>query len=182
MTSVLSFGALLTVPGCLIPEASESTPPARTPPFIIYDGMSPEPHRVKPLVQNQAEALSISFEVLSEDAGEPLVGALSYDFNAGGAQLKDQDYPPSTLAEPRGITMTLHVRNLIPVGCHVLTLLLMHRSSYDSGAEKPHDNAWDDVAMVNWVVSVSSPDVEVDPRLLDCPLPGDTGVANPSSQ
>ena len=177
MTVTLALGALLTVPGCLIPEASEFSPPQQTPPFIVDSSLDPEAYRI--LSVSQSRTRTVSFDVLSEDAGDPLVAALRLDFNAGGFHISDQEYAPSTLsAGKRQINMTLQTRN-IPVGCHVLTLLLMHKSNYDTETDLPkNDRAWDDVALVNWVMSVNSPDMDTNPSLSDCPVPGEIGVTN----
>jgi hypothetical protein len=152
--------------GCLIAEAPSYDQPRRTVPVI--DGAHPQPSRLLEIVSDvSAPPFSqlFTFQVYSEDAGEPLVASLVVDYLTDRqAVLTAIDLPARAADEPKHVSLTFKPDPRVPDGCHSLTALVMHESSATAEGYPIRVADRDVVEVTWWVFLDTGPD---DP--VDCP-------------
>jgi hypothetical protein len=155
--------------GCLIADAPDYGGPQRTTPFILSSSISPSPYELIE-VQEDDPPQDFSFRVYSEDVNDKLRIAFYRDYLLVEPlqHLDDRSYPPSTLDNPHNISLDLNL-TVVPSGCHQLTLLVMHDSTWDDATDAPYpDKPLDDISSVTWWMNVR-PDPNDPGTLYDCP-------------
>jgi hypothetical protein len=168
MLLCVALGSLAST-GCLIAEAPSYDQPRRTVPVI--DSVTPQPSHLLEIVSDataQPFSQPFTFQVYSEDAGEPLVASLVVDYlTARQYVLTAIDLPARAADEPKNVALTFKPDPRVPDGCHSLTALVMHESSATAEGY-PIKVSDRDVAEVTWWVFLDTgPD---DP--VDCPRRG----------
>lgn len=154
--------------GCLVAEAPEYAGAKKTAPFIQSSSINPSPYE---LIQVRAKdpPRTFSFRVFSEDVGEELWIAFYRDYLLDDLDpIKKQTAPPSTLDKPHNLSIPVDLDTGLPDGCHQLTVLVMHDSTWDAVLDRPDPNAaLTDMSSVTWWTNVRP---EGDPNtLVDCP-------------
>jgi hypothetical protein len=159
--------------GCLVADAPDYGGPQQTPPHIESSTITPSPYALLTVVENMS-AQPFTFKVYSEDAGEELVTAFFRDYTLVDEDpLDDRPHPPSTLDQPRTISVPIQL-NVIPDGCHQLTALVMHESTWDRATDRPDPGkAAHDATSITWWLNVR-PNRDDPATLFDCPRPEDT--------
>lgn len=163
---VLRMLALATAPvcltGCLIADAPDYGDPRRTPPVIDHLSIEPKPiYRITARPGDPPREFAMT--VRSEDAGEALYAVPVLNFGTERQELRVPTGIPARAAdEPKTVRVVLDLDALLPAGCHTVTIMVMHTSSFGASLE----NESDDVASVTWWVDALTP---VDDEVKPCP-------------
>jgi hypothetical protein len=151
----------LSATGCLIAEAPSYGEPRQTVPVIDDLSVSPPPSLF--LYARTGEDKPFGMKVRSEDAGESLIAAWVVDYrDVAGAVKRElplgaaQEVPPRPADQPKTLSPHFVPNGLVTKGCHSLTLLVMHESSYNVVTGLPIAEAFDDVAAITWFVHVET--------------------------
>jgi len=166
-------------PGCLIADPPEYGGPQKTPPYIESSSISPTPYAIIDVFENDPTQ-SFAFKVYSEDAGDRLWTVFYRDYYLATVpqRLDDRSHAPSTLDVPHNITIPLTLTQ-VPMGCHSLTLLVMHESTWNNATVSPDSTkAITDMASVTWWMNVQ-PDEDHPNTLFDCPTREQAGGLSP---
>jgi len=160
--------------GCIVANPPEYLNPVQTRPVLDIGQADPGTSQV--LVVQTGEKVAFSVPVRSEDAGEDLRAVFFVDQGPGspGIFQNSQAIPASTYSDtnPRAVTFDWTVPALTP-GCHLLTLTVAHRLSFDPKHDdvlNPKDQ--DDAAIVNWWLNASPAPGIPDSTLVNCPTKG----------
>jgi hypothetical protein len=165
--------ASLSGTGCIVAEPPDYGPAQRSPIFM-YNPF-PNPYSLQVLKQASTGTPPVSTTVRfgatvrSEDAGEQIVALCYFDYNhAGSSYIFPKVLPPLTLEDERQIAFDITPSRDLGVGCHTITIIVMHYSSWNQDAAK-FDGPPDDLAQETWFVSVDDgPDGSI--KVQDCPL------------
>ena len=172
--SLLSAAIVLLASSCIVADPPEYQSPVRTRPVLDVYQASPTTSQV--LVVNHNDLVKISVPLRSEDAGEQLTGVFLVDYNAGSSGLLQnvQKIAASTYSnEARAVTLNWTVPSLPIAGCHLLSLIVAHESSFQANPSYVlnADAAIQDAAIISWWMNV---DVKSGPvsTLENCPTQG----------
>ena len=166
---------MLLASSCIVADPPEYQSPVRTRPVLDVFQATPTTSRV--LVVNTNDLVRISVPVRSEDAGELLEGVFAVDYNAGSPRPPEntQYIGASTYADDqRKFTLDWNVPLLPSAGCHLLSLIVAHRSSFkDNPAStlKTDAAATADATILNWWMNVDA-DPSLASTLANCPTTG----------
>jgi hypothetical protein len=171
MLLVTALGSLSGT-GCLIAEAPDYGAPRRTTPVVDQSKITPAPiFPIKTRLGDSPQHFIMT--VRSEDAGEALYAVPV--LNKGGGDEREQillprDVPARAADEPKNIDIDLPLEALLSTGCHTVTIMVMHTSSFQVSRGLPFETAVDDdVASVTWWVDAQTRIInEIQP----CPTPG----------
>jgi hypothetical protein len=167
--------ALVLTPACLVADPPQYEEPGRTPPFLDLAAAKPFPGEII-LVDTTdnldgTDFVNISIPVRSEDRGDRLFAALHVDYTFPSiVRPQHNELPPSTFEDlTRSITFRWDVPRALK-GCHQLTVLVSHASTFSFTESRPKDPK--DTAMATWWVNID-PD-PTDPYTLSrCPNGGE---------
>jgi hypothetical protein len=171
--SLLGFAILLLVSSCIVADPPEYRDPLQTRPVLDVYQAIPTTSRI--LVVYTNDKVPISVPVRSEDAGEDLIAHFFIDYGTASPDiaLNNQTIPASTYNDTgREVTFEWTVK-VAPPGCHLLSLVVAHRSSFlqmDNDSLDPA-KADLDAAIINWWLNVNPSDDMVT-TLTDCPTSG----------
>jgi hypothetical protein len=164
---------LLATSSCIVADPPEYQNPVQTRPVLDVYQANPRTSRV--LVVNTSDQVPISVPVRSEDAGEDLSAHFYVDYGIvgpNGLPQNSQTIAASTYADTtREVTLTWKVPMLDKGGCHLLTLIVAHRTSFlksDNDILDPA-KADTDAAIINWWLNVNATSAST---LVDCPTVG----------
>lgn len=170
--SLLSSLSMLLASSCIVADPPEYLDPVQTRPVLDIGQADPGTSQV--LLVQTGEKVTFSVPVRSEDAGEDLRAVFFVDQGPGssGVFQNSQSIPASTYNDTsRPVTFEWTVPPLPLPGCHLLTLTVAHRLSFDPTHDdvlNPKDQ--DDAAIVNWWLNVNP---TTDPStLVNCPTKG----------
>ncbi len=157
--------------GCIVADAPQyTTPGQRAPVLDLYDAA---PLILKIIEVQDKDPVILNVPVRSEDAGEQLFAILLVDYDtptrgfAGEQLLAASTYDDATRVI--AITWAVNVAN-VGAGCHRLTLIVTHPSSFDFGKLQVRPTRTTDAALATWLLNVApQPGVPVD--LSSCPVP-----------
>jgi len=178
----LSLASIMLFAGsCIVADPPEYRAPGQTRPVLnMYSAV---PTATQALVIDASTgahaALSFTVQVRSEDAGEPLRAVLFLDYqmkagidpnHKGEDILVPKTIPASTYDNVgRFFTHTWQPMNV--KGCHFLTLVVAHRSTFQENVDELHLDpryADDDAALVTWTVNVVTSATD-ETTLASCP-------------
>ena len=180
--SLMAVSSMVLTQSCIVADPPEYKDPVRTRPFL-------DVYKAVPLTQNvlvvytkdpllMSGTIVISVPVRSEDAGEDLNGHFFIDYGVPPPQEKKLVtvlIPASTYdVTSRSAHWDWQPKANPPSdGCHVLTLVVAHKSSFKSGDQDHLDPAMasEDAAIVSWWVNVN-PLPGMAQTLSNCPTPG----------
>jgi hypothetical protein len=172
--SLLSGLSMLLTSSCIVADPPEYLDPVQTRPVLDIGQADPGTSQV--LLVQTGEKVTFSVPVRSEDAGEDLRAVFFVDQGPGspGIFQNSQSIPASTYNDTsRPVTFEWTVPPSPPPGpgCHLMTLTVAHRLSFDPTHDdvlNPKDQ--DDAAIVNWWLNVNP---TTDPStLVNCPTKG----------
>jgi len=142
--------------GCVITGSTEIDPPKQTPPY--FSKLSPPIYQVQKLTSlgtSPSSLTEIQFEVVSEDLGQPIFGAVYRDFHGFGdmrplaviSGIKPAKIPAGhmTDAVPRPGSAQFEITGA--PGCHSATLVLSHEFN---GPGDPRPTQDKDSAYATW--------------------------------
>ena len=152
-------------PGCLVSDPPLQEAPERTAPML--DLVRAQPLVTEVIVRDISDNLAtndrIEFSVplRSEDAGEVVWYNLYSDYTFKGAKSLgvQNTMAPSTFDDTsRSITFGWTPDDSLSDGCHQLTLLASHASTWDTGAFRPDPVlSQGDVALATWWLNLNPP-------------------------
>lgn len=165
----LSLVLSLATGGCIVAEPPPYDPPPRTPPILDLANAIPWVGSTIPVdrygEQFPEEQTEIEFNIpfRSEDRGEGLLYGLLVDYllvpSAQSQTSHDhRSLQPSTFDdESRRIVFSWKVdANNLTDGCHQLTLVVAHESSWDDEEDRPDPLLGrGDIAMATWWINVN---------------------------
>jgi hypothetical protein len=172
--SLLGGLSMLLASSCIVADPPEYLNPVQTRPVLDIGQADPGTSQV--LVVQTSQNVAFSVPVRSEDAGEDLRAVFFVDQGPGspGVFQNSQSIPASTYNDTgRAVTFEWTVPPPPPPGpgCHLMTLTVAHRLSFDPTHDdvlNPKDQ--DDAAIVNWWLNA---DPTTDPStLVNCPTNG----------
>lgn len=180
----LLLGVMLAPVGCLVSDPPLYQEPPPTPPVFDLSNAIPLPGEVFVVRRspNAPTILTFTIPFRSEDRGDGVQAALHLDYNTLSAQATFTKAQTSVDASTfDDLTRVLSLRWPLPPnepspGCHTLTVLASHQSTFDDNEFRPHIvRAQNDRAVAVWWVNFDPP--EDDPYTLrDCPSPADTEI------
>jgi hypothetical protein len=162
---------MLSLSGCIVADPPQYEEPKRTPPILDLDHAEPSPYWIVVVEKKDGADLLVKVPLRSDDQGEKLWFAAHVDYKGNDVLLVSLPIPPSTLDRPpREISASLDFDGRVMPGCHQLTLLVAHESSWDFVKGQPLPEAPDDdLAVATWRMNVS-PNPTDDPFTLEnCP-------------
>lgn len=155
--------------GCIIAEAPDYGEPRRTTPVIDWKSVTPNPvYRLT--VRPEDPPVPFTMTVRSEDAGQSLyaVPVLNWHIKDREEILRPFEVPARAADQPKNVRVELDLAALLPQGCHTITILVMHTSSFKAMTGLPIDGvADDDVASITWWADALTP---VDGEVKPCPV------------
>jgi hypothetical protein len=141
---------------CLVTSNPDIEPPKRTPPY--FSNLSPPTYQVQKLTSlgtSPSSVTEIGFDVVSEDVGQPIFGAVYLDFNGFGdmkqkviGQIKPAKIPAGHMTDPKPRPGSATFEITGPPGCHSATLVLSHEFN-GPGDPQPTDRE-NDTALATW--------------------------------
>ncbi|MFZ5896772.1 MAG: hypothetical protein ACOY0T_37290 [Myxococcota bacterium] len=167
-----SFASMAFLSGCIVADPPQYRDPERTPPILNLAHATPPMNSV--IVIDRTDTLIVNDKVMvevpmrSDDLGEQLYAVLHLDYTFDSSEVLDvQRVPAGTLSDPE---RTIRVqRDLITdPGCHTLTLLVAHESSFDN-AFLLLPEAQNDTAVATWWMNIIEVPGQDPYTLVDCP-------------
>lgn len=160
--------------GCVLTDPPEFEQPTKITPVLNYNEAVPPLTRILDARTGESIAFKVPFQSQdfgSQEGPELVEGALLLDYNlvkpdnrVGGPTLLD----PDVFAKKRDMEVRWSVGAGLN-GCHQLSLLVGHRSSFDSQTHLPKLGA--NVGIAVWWVNVNP--IAADPNtLFECPQVG----------
>lgn len=169
---------LLLFTGCIVADPPQYEEPKRTPPILALSRAQPSPFWLV-IIDRESNVtgnsqLQVNVPVRSDDQGELIMYTLFVDYPAQDPPIllaANQREEPSTMDdESRVLDATVTMGGQVERGCHQLTLIAAHESSWDSSTYQPRlDAPKDDIAIATWWMHVDPP-MNSDPYTLpSCP-------------
>jgi len=172
---------MLVTQSCIVADPPQYRDALRTRPLLDTYKALPPTQQVLVVHTDDPNAVKVSVPVRSEDAGEYLAGRLFLDYQvqpgpgtAGELLLRPFRIPPSTYDDSsRSADAPWTPRPLTSPGCHLLTLIVAHESTFIGADQNRLDpaKAGDDAAIINWWVNVD-PTTDLIHTLVNCPVSG----------
>ncbi|HWA71480.1 MAG TPA: hypothetical protein VG937_04080 [Polyangiaceae bacterium] len=163
---------MLVSTGCIVADPPQYEEPKRTPPILDLNHAEPSPFWLVIIDRNDGQlnhALQVTVPFRSDDQGEWVWFALHVDFKGQDVPLWSDRRPPSTIDDTtRSMSRPSEMDARVGAGCHQLTLIAAHESSWDITNQRPLPDApKDDIAIGTWWVHM---DPKSDPYTLpSCP-------------
>lgn len=175
LVSALLSLASLSGTGCIVADPPDYGPAQRS--SIFMYNPHPNPWSLQVLSRTPTGSPPVSpivqfgMTVRSEDAGEQIVALRYFDYNHTGLEgpkVKPLVLPPLTLEQERNIAFDVTPKSDLQPGCHTITIMVMHYSSWNQVTGK-FEGPPEDLAQETWFVSVDdTPDGSI--KVDDCPL------------
>ncbi len=164
------FAALMALvsAGC-VDSPPTYTAPVRSPPIILGNLVTPSTHQVYRFkldrgTSSTIQPLNVPFR--SIDAGEPLISIFWVDYDPNQPNLGLLDAPPvqadSRPLDEQDRSVTFNWDTSPFAGCHTVTMVLAHASTYPSQLEPPRDE--NDIGQVTWFFDVQDQSVPAEQR------------------
>ena len=161
-----------TCSACLVADPPQYEEPERTPPFLDLVAATPALNQVIVRDLNVSSTIQFDIPLRSEDNGDPIFYALhgDYKFDDNAAHLSQGEVSPSTFDDTsRSVSFSWTFNGFDRDGCHLLTLLVAHRSSWDYAKSRPKPiEGIGDTAMATWWFN-QNPEPDAPNSLQDCP-------------
>jgi len=173
LVSALLALASLSGTGCIVADPPDYGPAQRSPIFL-YNPF-PNPYSLQVMSRtatgspSPSPTVRFSVTVRSEDAGEQIVALCYFDYkHAGSSYIFPKVLPALTLEDERQIAFDITPNRDLEPGCHTITFLVMHYSSWNQDTFT-FQGPPEDLAQQTWFASVDDgPDGTVEVK--DCPL------------
>lgn len=179
--SLLGLSTMLVLPSCIVAEPPEFTDAVRTGVFLDSQSAVPRTDNVLVVFKNDMLGVPITVPVRSEDAGEDLYVRFFLDYGVPSVEVRLGGYPlpPSSYDDTkRAASLQFVPRSSTSKGCHLLTLIVAHKSSFkltgDDSYLDPMTSS-SDAAILHWRVNVD-PDIDNLNTLINCPVSTQPGL------
>ena len=174
--SLPSIASVLLVSSCIVADPPEYRDPVQTRPVLDVYQANPTTSRV--LVVHTNDPVKVNVPVRSEDAGVDLSAHFFIDYGIGSTNVSQitQTIPASTYADTgRAVALTWKVPAL-SVGCHLLSLIVAHRTSFENENNDILDpqKADIDASIINWWLNANPASADDVSTLVNCPTVGVT--------
>ena len=167
---------------CIVADPPEYRDPVQTRPLLDAYKAVPITQQVLLAYTADTVGIPISVPVRSEDAGEDLLAHFYLDYGTlpqpgislGEQPLRVQRIPASTYIDSsRSASYQGGWKVKATTGCHLLTLIVAHASSFQRLDQDHLDpiRASSDAAIINWWVNVN-PTLDTIHTLTNCPVSG----------
>lgn len=148
----------ITAPGCLVAEPSDYEEPRRTPPFLDLYAAKPFVGEVIAIDRTDADMndrIDFKIPVRSDDQGENLFWVLYLDRTfTGELAVEDAEVPASTIDDTtRYVQYPWPADNRYSKGCHTLSFVVAHKSSWSNDAQ-PTLLDPNDAAVGTWWINI----------------------------
>jgi hypothetical protein len=167
------FSIMFIVTSCIVADPPQYTNPVQTQPQLNGYLASPSLLQVLPVYAN-APGPTFTVPVRSEDGGEELAAVFWEDYGTASTSSRvfSSQYKPASTYDDvgRSITSTPFSVGALDTGCHTVTLLVAHISSFSSANTQTLDpeKAKTDAAIITWWVNVN-PSQDQLTTLSNCP-------------
>ncbi len=170
--SLLALASMTLISSCIVADPPTYTDPTQTRPELRAYLAKPPIYQVVSIQLPQVGIPSFTVPVRSEDNGERLLANFFLDFESTRVSpLGGQIIAPGTLNDPtdRSISFAWTTVNGASAGCHTITMVVAHESSFTTNPQTPDmDAAAKDAAIITWWVNVlASPTAPT--SVVDCP-------------
>jgi hypothetical protein len=147
---------MLSLSGCIVADPPQYQEPRRTPAILDLSNALPSPFWLvivdrKDNLEPDKVVFYVPFH--SDDQGERVFFNLHVDYKGRDIPLAPQNpLPPATIdVDKRAISTEWTVDGSIPAGCHQITLLVAHESSWEYNTQQPKPEApKEDIAIATW--------------------------------
>jgi len=168
--SLWLLSMMLVVESCVVADPPEYRTPVQTRPVLnVYSAVPTATHALVVYASSKTPT-SFTVQVRSEDAGEDMRALFFLDYQlAGHSKLISKPIPASTYDNTgRNIQYDWPPPAKTDFGCHFLSLIVAHRSSFLADNEDKLDPRFadDDAAIVTWTVNINP---QPDLALENCP-------------
>jgi hypothetical protein len=149
--------------GCLAADQPTFEEPGKTPPFLLAQTAKPDVTKpVDDFYDEKVNTVNLSVEVRSEDAGDPLVAKLVFNFTGDEPRElhRDGTFLPGTLAETKRELKLVLDRSSLPLGwtgCQQVSMLVTHQSNtyIDNGPQ--FTDLREDIGVITWWFDIPDP-------------------------
>ncbi|MET0791101.1 MAG: hypothetical protein ABW061_06225 [Polyangiaceae bacterium] len=163
---------LLVTQGCVVADPPEYQEPVQTLPLLeVYKAVPSTTDIV--VWSTGSPAVNFSIPVRSEDAGEPLAAYTFTDYGTSQERFYNGQNVAASTYDQKSRNIVISWTPGVSPGCHIFTLVVAHRSSFQSADAVHLDpaKAGDDAALVSWWANINPTDNDVN-TLKDCPRAG----------
>jgi hypothetical protein len=163
--SLCSVAMTPALSGCLDPPP-EYQVPDQVPPVIMTDNLVPA---TSSLNRPNTEPVTFTVPFRADDAGEGLLGYFLVDIPSGKPRIQTPAVPinadPRPFAEQtdRSFSFPWTWSKTVNPGCHILTLILSHRSNFDTTNGDVDVRDPTKAAYATWFFELSDPSSAVPP-------------------
>ena len=170
--SLLALPAMAFASSCIVADPPQYTDPVRTAPQLNSYLANPSLSQVLAVYPGTTGA-TFRVEVQSEDAGEELSAVFWEDYNTNSSFSKAfsiQRIPPSSYGAGPRIISSIPFVPAGETGCHPITLLVAHASTFlsSNATELDPKFAPTDAAILTWWVNIRPPADAIN-TLVNCP-------------
>ena len=157
--------------GCLAADEPTFQEPVKTPPFLLAQTAVPDVTQPRQDFGNPVvDKVELSVEVRSEDAGDPLVAKLVYNYPKDPIDLGPSGrFPPGKLGDTERILSLTLERSRLPLdvsksppelwtGCLQVSMLVTHKSSTDIQNGVAFLDLENDIGVITWWFNIPDPD------------------------
>jgi hypothetical protein len=169
--SLLWLSIMTLVTSCIVADPPQYTDPARTRPELSAYGAIPSVYQAVIIQTPSASTPSFSVPVRSEDVGEELNANFIEDYGASQKIIYNLVIAPSTYDDTsdRKITFFWTSVSSEDTGCHTISILVAHRTSFPTSSFVLDPMKGDsDAAIITWWVNVN-PVGGITTTLVGCP-------------
>jgi hypothetical protein len=171
--SLLGLSTMLFATSCIVADPPEYHDPVQSRPQLIVYRADPPTQQILLVDPNSSLGTNFNVPFRSEDSGEDLTGVffLDYQVSPGERFQGSLNLTASTFDNTeRAATFTWRPVG-IEFGCHYLSLVVAHRSSFLDGDTIHLDKTKGekDAAIVTWVVNIG-PAAGQEHTLINCPV------------
>jgi len=170
--SLLALSSMTLISSCVVADPPTYTDPTQTRPALNAFLATPPIFQVLTVQLPSTSTPTFTVPVRSEDNGERLIANFFIDYGSPTASfVGDVIVNPATFVDDsdRFITFVWQSLNSQLPGCHTMTLIVAHQSSYTRDTQTPDKNlALKDVALMTWWLNLL-PDPTKETTVVGCP-------------
>ncbi len=176
--SLVALLGMTVVSSCIVADPPTYTDPVQTRPALNAFLATPVVFQQLVIQLPATTAPTFTVPVQSEDNGERLFANFFLDYQAQAAKaslfpLGEVNVPPASFNDDtdRSITFVWSGVNTPPPGCHTLTMIVAHESTYVLNTSTPDRAlALKDAALMTWWLNLlPDPTITPPPTLVPCP-------------
>jgi len=165
---------MTAIGSCVVADPPTYTDPTQTAPELRGAQATPKIFQVVTIQLPQVGFPTFTVPMRSEDNGEQLFANFFLDYGSTRRVfLHGQPVSPGTLSDPSDRSISFSWQAIDPTrdaGCHTITALVAHQSSFTSDLQIPDTAHASDVALLTWWVNVvPDPTSAAAVNIAECP-------------